>query len=114
MYTIYFANMAKATGIEELKKRPVVVIGKNKSNGKLKVIGITGRNRNGMSTFVHMDSFKLHGYCDVSHFFEIDKKYLMDYRRACTPAEESRINEGIKMHMKNSPGDIKTAQNREI
>ena len=93
MYKIYFADLGKATGIPEIGKRPVVFVGM--VNGKAKVYKITSRNRNDRF-HVRMNNYIVNGFCDISQFYLIDKKYLLSYKRDCTTSEIKSINKFSK------------------
>ena len=92
MYKIYYANMAKGTGMSEIGKRPVVSV---RSDGDyVEVYKITSRNRND-EHHVRMNNFLVHGYCDISHKYRINKKYLTSWIRDCTTSEVEGIKEGL-------------------
>lgn len=95
MFKIYYANMAKGTGMSEIGKRPVVSV---KSDGDyVEVYKITSRNRDD-KFHARMNNFMVHGYCDISHKYRINKKYLTTWIRDCTTSEVENIME--KLHSK--------------
>ncbi len=93
MYKVYFADMGKATGVNEMGKRPVVVINRNKD--KVEVLKITSRNRND-KFHIRMNNYIINGYCETAKSYWIDKKYLLSYKRDCTTSEEAAIKEKRK------------------
>lgn len=91
MYKIYYADMAKATGISEMGKRPVVSVGfVNGDKNKVKVYKITSRNRND-KFHVKINTYVVNGYCDISNLYIIDTKYLLNFKRDCTTSEINAI-----------------------
>lgn len=93
MYKVYFADLGKATGIKEIGKRPVVSVGL--IDGKAKVYKITSRNREDYK-HIRMNTYIISGYCDISKFYLIDKKYLISYQRDCTKSEIEAIDKYAK------------------
>lgn len=90
MFKIYFADMAKATGKKEIKKRPVVVI--KESGNYVSVLKITSRNKDD-EFHVRMNNFIIHGFCDISHIYKIERRYLLRWMRNCTSSEVEAIEE---------------------
>lgn len=93
MYSIYYADMGKATGIEDMGKRPVVCI--EISENKAKVYKITSRYKKG-KYYARINNYIVNGFCCVSKYYTIDKKYLLNYKRDCTLSEIEAINKVIK------------------
>lgn len=82
---IGIVDIARATNtIEAGHNRPCVVCS---DNGKsLKVYKITTRNKDDKYHF-RMNPYKISGFCDAGTCYEIDKKYLVSYKRPCTVSE---------------------------
>ena len=93
MYKIYWCNLGKAVGNPEIGVRPIVSTGI--VNGKVKVFQITSRNRNDRY-HVRMNHYMIRGFCGMSYYYLIDKKYLLDYCRDCTTSEVDAMNQKIK------------------
>jgi hypothetical protein len=90
MYEIYIADLPKATGVKEMKRRPVVVVGYR--GGKAEILKITSKYHND-EEHVHMNPWKIAGYCDTKHLITIDRKYLYRKVRPCTTGERDAIQE---------------------
>lgn len=93
MFYIYFADMAKATKRSEYKKRPVVVVEDN--GNTVKVFNITSRMKDG-EKYVHMNNYKIYGYCNTGKLFTISKKFLKNFVRSCTTSEQEEIISHLK------------------
>ena len=93
MYKIYWCNLGKAVGNPEIGVRPIVSTGF--VNGKVKVFQITSRNRNDRY-HVRMNHYMVRGFCGMSYYYLIDRKYLLDYCRDCTTSEVDAMNQKIK------------------
>lgn len=89
MYKIYYADLGKATGVKEIGRRPVVVVGQK--GDKLKCYKVTSRMRNDFR-HIRLNSYMVSGYCDVSQAYYINKKYLNGFKRNCTTTEMDAIN----------------------
>ena len=93
-YRIYYADMAKAV-CKEKKKRPVVVVAEQ--GNKVKVHCVTCRNKQDRPSFyVPLNNYLVSGNVEVSHYYWINKKFLLNYVRDCTSSEQEAIYKGCK------------------
>ena len=93
-YRIYYADMAKAV-CKEKKKRPVVVVAEPGS--KVTVHCVTCRNKQDRPSFyVPLNNYLVSGNVEVSHYYWINKKFLLNYVRDCTSSEQEAIYKGCK------------------
>lgn len=91
MYQIYICDFKKAN-IPQAGVRPVVV---TKMGNKCIVYKITSRERND-KYHVRLNNYMIHGYCDISGWYKLDRCCLLNYVRDCTTSEIQAIDEGIK------------------
>lgn len=96
MYQIYYAKLGKALA-PQVKTRPVVVV--HDYGDKVGIYKVTGRYCTDEPYYVHMNSFKIYGYCNVKMYHVIDKKYLLSYVRACTTEEEQEIKDKRNLYL---------------
>ena len=80
------------TNKKEIKKRPVVVI--KESGNYVSVLKITSRNKDD-EFHVRMNNFIIHGFCDISHIYKIERRYLLRWMRNCTSSEVEAIEEKL-------------------
>ena len=93
-YKIYYANMGLAVR-KEKKIRPVVVV--DEYNNRVRVHCVTCRNKDDRPDYyVPLNPYKVYGNVEVSRYYWIDKKYLLDCVRECTTSEVEAINRGIE------------------
>ena len=97
MFKICYADLAKAFGKKEFKRRPVVIM--EDFGDSVKILKVTSRNRDD-KYHVRMNNFLIYGFCDVSKFYIIKKKYLLSYVRDCTTSESEAIKNKINFQEK--------------
>lgn len=94
MFKIYYADLGKATGIEEIGRRPVVSVGFVEN--KVKVYKITSRQKRDDKNHIKLNNYIVSGYCEINRYYLIDKKYLLNYKRDCTATEIELIKKKAK------------------
>ena len=94
-YRIYYANLAKATGIIEKKTRPIVVIGDDNAPNKVKALQVTSRMKEG-KFYAHLNNFLVHGFVECKHIMSIDSRYLLNFVRETTISEKEAIDKIMK------------------
>lgn len=97
MFKICYADLAKAFGKKEFKRRPVVIM--EDLGDSVKILKVTSRNRDD-KYHVRMNNFLIYGFCDISECYIIKKKYLLNYVRDCTASESEAIKNKINFQEK--------------